>query len=41
MALELKSARPASADENARQQVRRTVTEMVADIRTRGEAAVK
>src|SRR5829696_3407775 len=41
MALELKSARPASADENARQQVRRTVAEMVAEIRTRGEAAVR
>ena len=41
MAVELKSARPASADEKARQQVRRTVAEMVAEIRTRGEAAVR
>src|SRR5918993_1373936 len=41
MALELKSARPAADDENARQQVRRTVAEMVADIRARGEAAVR
>src|SRR5829696_6736099 len=41
MALELKSARPASTDEGARQQVRLRVAEIVTDIRTRGEAAVR
>jgi sulfopropanediol 3-dehydrogenase len=41
MALELKSARPASTDEDARQQVRLRVAEIVTDIRTRGEAAVR
>jgi NAD(P)-dependent dehydrogenase (short-subunit alcohol dehydrogenase family) len=41
MALELKSARPASTDEDARRQVRLRVAEIVNDIRTRGEAAVR
>jgi hypothetical protein len=41
MALELKSARPASTDEDARRQVRLRVAEIVTDIRTRGEAAVR